>query len=266
MGKRGHPIVHFKVLEIPPADPWTVVRAAVFCIEKCVKLAEQRGVYQLLWMVDLEHLSYSTLPPIEVLLEISNLMTYYYPERLYKSYMLCTPWIFGAILKGLTPCLPLRTQRKIEIPGWTESTNADTFSADIAPSQLLMRYGGRDDTQYDYQWELDQFEKERVQNAENVANDESLMIIEEEEKEIANDVIIKEEHQNMDVVNSIIEISKDTEDILEDEDDSKLCIVCLDGERDHVLIPCGHICVCADCKDCYTGDDAECPLCRAKVE
>eukprot|EP01084_Bolivina_argentea_P008352 15655_1 len=51
-----------------------------------------------------------------------------------------------------------------------------------------------------------------------------------------------------------------------EEDDSKLCIVCMDNERDHVLIPCGHIAVCKDCKDNYNQDGAECPICREKVK
>merc|ERR1719461_35914 len=32
--KHGHPIVHFNVLQFPPDDPWTIVRAAVFAMEK----------------------------------------------------------------------------------------------------------------------------------------------------------------------------------------------------------------------------------------
>ena len=54
--KTGHPICHFKVLQTPPDDAWTIVRAAVFAIEKSIKLAEKNNLYQILWLVDLEHL------------------------------------------------------------------------------------------------------------------------------------------------------------------------------------------------------------------
>eukprot|EP01083_Nonionella_stella_P098508 277060_1 len=58
----------------------------------------------------------------------------------------------------------------------------------------------------------------------------------------------------------------ETEETTTQGDDSKLCVVCLDGDRDHIIIPCGHICVCKKCKDLYTMDEATCPMCRTKVE
>ena len=67
-----------------------------------------------------------------------------------------------------------------------------------------------------------------------------------------------------------IQIEETKNDVDDDdndnEDDSKLCIVCLDGDRDHIIIPCGHICVCKTCKKLYETDNATCPMCRVKVE
>ena len=54
--KLGHPICHFKVLQTPPDDSWTIVRAAVFAMEKSIKLAQKNNLYQIMWLVDLEHL------------------------------------------------------------------------------------------------------------------------------------------------------------------------------------------------------------------
>jgi hypothetical protein len=39
------------------------------------------------------------------------------------------------------------------------------------------------------------------------------------------------------------------------------CVVCLDAEATHVVVPCGHICLCADC----TMDLKACPLCRTPL-
>jgi hypothetical protein len=39
------------------------------------------------------------------------------------------------------------------------------------------------------------------------------------------------------------------------------CVVCLDSEATHVVVPCGHICLCADC----TMDLKACPLCRTPL-
>ena len=43
--------------------------------------------------------------------------------------------------------------------------------------------------------------------------------------------------------------------------EERLCVVCWDREKSHILIPCGHLCVCeADSRGIRA-----CPLCRAKV-
>eukprot|EP01084_Bolivina_argentea_P138518 243828_1 len=37
-----------------------------------------------------------------------------------------------------------------------------------------------------------------------------------------------------------------------DEEDNKLCIVCMEHEKDYVIVQCGHIAVCGQCKqECY---------------
>ena len=234
--KAGHPICHFKILQTPPKDSWTIVRAAVFAIEKAIKLGQKNNLYQILWLIDLNYLSYSTMPPMEVIKEVSNLMTYYYPERLHKAYMLFTPWIFSAIFKMLTPILPKRTQEKIVNPGWYQSEKYETFKHDIDKQELVKKYGGDNDKRYSYQWEVEEWNKLYPKQQLN----------ENEEKEDEKDDNDDNDNDN--------------------DDDSKLCIVCLDGFRDHVLIPCGHIAVCGQCKELYEGDDSECPLCRTKVE
>jgi len=39
------------------------------------------------------------------------------------------------------------------------------------------------------------------------------------------------------------------------------CVVCLEGDATHVLVPCGHHCLCAQCAKAQK----QCPLCRAPV-
>lgn len=35
------------------------------------------------------------------------------------------------------------------------------------------------------------------------------------------------------------------------EGETKECLICLDSEKDTVIMPCGHLCVCSDCgKSC----------------
>jgi len=42
------------------------------------------------------------------------------------------------------------------------------------------------------------------------------------------------------------------------------CVVCLDAARTHILVPCGHQCVCEDCASELSEGDA-CPVCRQQI-
>ena len=41
------------------------------------------------------------------------------------------------------------------------------------------------------------------------------------------------------------------------------CTVCFEGAKDHLALPCAHLCACAHCAGLLEGK--ECPICRAKV-
>jgi len=42
------------------------------------------------------------------------------------------------------------------------------------------------------------------------------------------------------------------------------CAVCMDAPNTHVLVPCGHKCVCAGCSE-RIRERGHCPMCRAAV-
>lgn len=46
-------------------------------------------------------------------------------------------------------------------------------------------------------------------------------------------------------------------------DDDKLCVICMDGEKQMIILPCGHLCLCTkpECSERLK----ECPLCREAV-
>jgi len=39
------------------------------------------------------------------------------------------------------------------------------------------------------------------------------------------------------------------------------CVVCMDAEKSHAFVPCGHMCVCKGCAGEIMGADKECPYC-----
>lgn len=54
-----------------------------------------------------------------------------------------------------------------------------------------------------------------------------------------------------------------------DEDDEKLCVVCLSAAKTHAFLPCGHRCVCVSCGseilNMHSASGSTCPICRAAV-
>eukprot|EP01084_Bolivina_argentea_P030254 56090_1 len=157
--KKGHGVCYFKILQNPADDPWIYFRAAVWSIEKCVKLASKNGVNQIILLIDIEHLQYSTLPPIAILKQIAYLCQHYYPERLYRAYVLFSPWIFRMVWKMVSGLLTENTKGKIIVPGWVESGKYESFEKDIDKTQLLEKYGGLNDNKYSYEWEVEQYDK-----------------------------------------------------------------------------------------------------------
>ena len=47
-------------------------------------------------------------------------------------------------------------------------------------------------------------------------------------------------------------------------DDDTTCVVCMDNKKDHIVVPCGHLCICGSCKDGVQAS-AKCPMCRDKL-
>ncbi len=53
-----------------------------------------------------------------------------------------------------------------------------------------------------------------------------------------------------------------------EQEERTMCVVCLEQARSHVLLPCGHKCLCTTCVETVlgTGADAVCPLCRSHIQ
>ena len=50
------------------------------------------------------------------------------------------------------------------------------------------------------------------------------------------------------------------------DDDENQCVLCLDAPMDHIIIPCGHQCVCGACAEALKREaHPACPLCREPI-
>jgi len=64
-------------------------------------------------------------------------------------------------------------------------------------------------------------------------------------------------NSNSDVQPSLnLEVSKST------SDNEKLCVICIVNQKNTVLLPCKHLCVCKDCADRVSA----CPMCTIKID
>ena len=50
-------------------------------------------------------------------------------------------------------------------------------------------------------------------------------------------------------------------------DEENMCVLCFDAPKDHIILPCYHVCVCEACANLLTQmDKPTCPICRAAIQ
>jgi len=155
--KTGHPIIFCNILAKPLDNPWDYVAACIYTTEKAIKLAKLKNMEQALWIVDVSNLGYSTVPPRNVLKDVIYLLQSYYCQRMYKSYIAFSPFVFRMIWNMFSPFINKYTKRALRFLTWDESKNYDTFKHEINRDQLPKKYGGTCNIEYTYQWELKEF-------------------------------------------------------------------------------------------------------------
>jgi len=45
----------------------------------------------------------------------------------------------------------------------------------------------------------------------------------------------------------------------------KECVICTDNETTHIVVPCGHKCLCEDCSKSFPMQMMKCPMCRVDI-
>lgn len=59
----------------------------------------------------------------------------------------------------------------------------------------------------------------------------------------------------------------ENQSVIADDNEEKLCVICLDKPKVMALIPCGHRCLCEKCSEMYRKDkNKTCPECRSKIK
>ncbi|CUG91840.1 zinc finger protein, putative [Bodo saltans] len=50
-----------------------------------------------------------------------------------------------------------------------------------------------------------------------------------------------------------------------DDEDDKLCVICLTNDKDTAVIPCRHLCLCKECAGTLMQHTPKCPVCRGPI-
>ncbi|CBH13495.1 hypothetical protein, conserved [Trypanosoma brucei gambiense DAL972] len=68
-------------------------------------------------------------------------------------------------------------------------------------------------------------------------------------------------------LDDVFDLGANSDDENAEDDDDKLCVVCLTNERDTMLLPCRHMCLCYECASMLRIQrNNACPICRVPIE
>ena len=54
-------------------------------------------------------------------------------------------------------------------------------------------------------------------------------------------------------------------DLSKSDEESKECVICMTNERNTCVLPCRHICCCAECANTLRLQTDRCPVCREPI-
>jgi hypothetical protein len=52
---------------------------------------------------------------------------------------------------------------------------------------------------------------------------------------------------------------------VKEEDEDKECTICLTENKDTLIMPCGHFCICSECGKSLIKAKQTCPVCRGNI-
>jgi hypothetical protein len=118
-------------------DPAKQLKLYIYTMEKAIASMKD-GVYQVIMIFDMEKYSRANSPPISVTLELLDILSRHYPERMYTTFFVYQPWIFNIFYNILWPFMDNRQREKLNIIG----TDFEKILKLVDQSQLETKYGG----------------------------------------------------------------------------------------------------------------------------
>lgn len=69
-----------------------------------------------------------------------------------------------------------------------------------------------------------------------------------------------------DVANKADDANEADGDVAADEDEGDCCVVCLTEPKNTIVLPCRHLCLCAECAQMLRSQTNTCPMCRTAID
>ena len=138
--KSGNPIIVVRVGRFNPKQLSngvdSVIKLNVWIMDKVFEKNGQTESCSLI--VDCTGLGIKQLP-YEIIKSVAHMYNTYYPEVLFKEFMINTPWLFRSVWGWLQGFLEESTRKKVFLLG---SDYKDTLLEYIQPQSLQICYGG----------------------------------------------------------------------------------------------------------------------------
>lgn len=64
----------------------------------------------------------------------------------------------------------------------------------------------------------------------------------------------------------VVDLEREERMKKEEAEDHRLCVICMDGEKEYVGVPCGHLMFCEECRDVFRHSGKPCPVCNARMK
>ncbi len=98
-------------------------------------------------------------------MEAINILNNHYPERLYKCFLLDTPWLFSLIWKAVSPFIHEKTKQKIKFVNGNFDHKRELFSEYFDLNQLDKCFGGN----LDYVFNQEQYWHDKLNGRKVIA-------------------------------------------------------------------------------------------------
>lgn len=144
--KHGHPIVYMKPKYENTKDHDGNIKHLIYTMERAVACGEKMGQGKLTLIIDFDGYSLSNAPPMKTSRETLSILQDHYPERLFRAFLVHTPYIFYGFYSFISPFIDPITKDKIVMLTNAELANPTSrFFVDMDKSVLEKCVGGDDE-------------------------------------------------------------------------------------------------------------------------